>query len=128
MPLNVPCARLYAITRMDVAADFTMGIWVDAVEMANVGVGIGFLGTVRVGEVGKGWAITATLYLLFAGALILFYFSAILGAGDFLVKELLFWEGVLVHGCDCVWGWGLGLGPSLPPSSRYVFIFLIKEG
>ena len=31
--------------------------------------------------------------------------------------------------CWCiVWGWVLGLGPSLPSNSRYVFIFLIKEG
>ena len=86
--------------------------------------GIGFVGKVEVGVVGKGWAITLTLYLLFTGALVLF-FSAFLGTRVFLIKELL-WEGVLV--CNCDWGWGLGLGPSSPYNSRYVFIFLIKEG
>ena len=103
---------------MDVADDFTMGLWMDAVEVATVGVRIGFMGAAGVGVVGKGWAITLTLYLLFAGALVLFFFSAILDPGDFLVKELLFWEGVLVCGCDWVWECGLGLGPSLPSNSR----------
>ena len=63
---------------MDVAADFTMGIWVDAVEVATVGVGaaggIGFMGAVGVGVAGKGWAITLTLYLPFTGALVLHSF------------------------------------------------------
>ena len=60
---------------MDVAADFTTGIWVVEVEVATVGVGtaggIEFLG--NVGMVGKGWAITLTWYLLFTGALALLF-------------------------------------------------------
>ena len=58
-------AKLYTVTRMDMAADFTMGIWLDAVDVAAVGVGIGFTGTDVVGIVGEGWEITLTLYLLF---------------------------------------------------------------
>ena len=50
---------------MDVAAYFMMGIWVDTVDMATVGVGIGLMGADIVGVVGKSWAITLTLYLLF---------------------------------------------------------------
>ena len=95
---------------MDVAADFTMGIQVVAVEVATVGEGaagrIKFMGDIEVGAVGKGWVITVTLYLLFTGVLALLFFSAIFGARVFLVKELLL-EGVLVHGCNWVWGWGL---------------------
>ena len=74
------------------AADFTMGIWVDAVEVATVGAGIGFKGAVRVRVVGMGWSITVIFYLLFTGAVVLLFFSATLGSGDFLVKELLFWK------------------------------------
>ena len=96
--------------------------------MATVWVGIGSMDEDIIGVVGKGWTITLTLYLLFAGTLVLLFFSAILGPGVFLVMELLFWEGVLVGGCDLVWDWGLGLGPNLPSSSRYVFIFQIKDG
>ena len=98
-----------------------------AVEVATVGVGTaGIEFTGAVGVVGKGWAITLTLYLLFTSALALLFFSAILGTRAFLVKELL-WEGMLVSGCNWGWGWGLGLGPSLPTNSRYVFIFFIKD-
>ena len=53
-----------------------------------------------VGVVGKGWEITLTLYLLFTGTLVLLFFSANFGPGAFLVKELLFWKGVLVCGCN----------------------------
>ena len=84
------------------AANSTMDIWVDALDMAAVGVGIGFTGIDVFGVVGKGWAITLTLYLLLAGTLVLLFFSFILGPGDFLVNGLLFWGGVLVHGCDWV--------------------------
>ena len=77
---------------MDIAPDF----WVDALVMAAAGVGIGFTGTDVVGIVGKGWAITLTLYLLFAGTLVLLFFSVILGTGAFLINGLLFWRGVLV--------------------------------
>ena len=76
---------------MNVAADFTTGIWVVAVDVATVGVGsVG--GTGFTGEgwvVGKGWAITLNLYLLFTSALALLFFSAFLGTRNFLVKELL---------------------------------------
>ena len=113
---------------MDVAADFTMGVWVVAVEVATVGVGTaGIEFTDTVGVVGKGWAIALTLYLLFTSALALLFFYAIWGTRVFLVKKLL-WEGVLVCGCNWGWAWGLGLGPSLPSNSRHVFVFLIKEG
>ena len=81
---------------MDVAADLTRGVRVVAVEVATVGVGtvgIEFTHTVRVGVVGMGWAITLTLYLLFTGTLVLLFFSATLGPGVLLFKELLFWEG-----------------------------------
>ena len=65
---------------MDVAADFTMGIWVVTVEMATVGVGtegwIGFMG--RVGVAGIGWVISLTLYLLFTCVLPLLLFSTFL--------------------------------------------------
>ena len=110
--MNFPCAKLYTVTGMDVAVDFTTGIWVDVVDVATVGVGFGFMGTAVLEVVGKGSENTLTLYLLFTGTLVLLFFSAIMGPGIFLVKELLFWEGVLVHGCDWVWGWGLGLGTS----------------
>ena len=107
IPSNFPCAKLYTVTGMVVAADFTTGIWVDAVEVATVGVGtdlIGFTGTDIVGVVGKGWAISLSLHLLFTGALVLLFLSAIFHPGAFLVNGLLFWEGMLVHGCDWVWG------------------------
>ena len=108
------------------AADFTTGIWVGAVEVSIVGVGtagrIGFTG--EVGVEGIGWVITLTLYLLFTSALALLFFSSFMVTKVFLVNEFLSWEGVLVHG----YKWGLGFGPSLPSSSRYVFIFLIKDG
>ena len=80
-----------------------------------------------VGVVGKGLAITLTLYLLFTGALALLFLSAFLGTKAFPVEELL-WEGVVMCGCYWVWGWGLGFGPSLPSNSGYGFIFLIQEG
>ena len=82
------------------AANFTMGIWMDAVDMATVGVGIRLTCVVVVMVVCKGWAITLTLHLLFTGALVLLFLSAILGPGVFLVMQLFFLEGVLVHGCD----------------------------
>ena len=64
------------VTGMVVTADFTMGIWMDAVNMATVGIGTvrsGFMGTDIVGMVGKGCAITLTLYLLFTGTLVLLF-------------------------------------------------------
>ena len=97
IPSNFPCTKLYTVNGMDMAADFTMGIWVVAVEVAAMGVGItGVIGfTGKVGVVGKGWAITLTLYLLFTGALALLFFSDFVGTRVFLVEEKL-WEGVLV--------------------------------
>ena len=67
---------------MDVAADFTTGIWVAVVEVAIVGVGlagrIGFMA--KVGLAGIGWVVALTLNLLFTGALALScFFSAFLG-------------------------------------------------
>ena len=126
--LQISLVPNYIVTGMDVADDFTTGIWVVTVKVATVGVGTagstGFMGEVRVA--GKGWAITLTFYLLFTGALALLFWSTFLGTKAFLVEEFLSWEGVLVHGCNC--GWGLGLGPNLPANSKYVFIFLIREG
>ena len=37
IPSNFPCAKLYTVTRMDMAADFTISIWVDALDVAAVG-------------------------------------------------------------------------------------------
>ena len=65
----------------------------------------------KVGLVGIGWASTLTLNLFFTGALALFFFSAFLGTRDLLV-------------CGSVWSWR----PGLPSSSKYVFIFLIRDG
>ena len=65
---------------METATDFTVDIWVEVVATVEVGiVGVEFTGAVRVGVVGMGWAITLTLYLLFAGTLVLLFFSFILG-------------------------------------------------
>ena len=62
---------------MDMAADFTLDVWVDAVEVATVGVGaaggIGFMDAVGAGVVRKGWAITLTLYLLFTDVVALLF-------------------------------------------------------
>ena len=62
IPLNFPCAKLYTVTGMNGAADFTTDIWDVAVEVATVGVGIaggiGFMG--KVGVVGIGWVNTLT--------------------------------------------------------------------
>ena len=98
-------AKLYTITRMDMAANFTIGVWVEVVATVGVGTaGIEFTGVVGVGVVGMGWVITLTLYLLFTGDLVLLFLSAILGPGIFLVKGLMLWEGVIVLGCNWVWG------------------------
>ena len=98
---------------MDVAKDFTIGIWVVAVEVATVGVdaagGIGLMGEVEVGVVSKGWVITPTLYPLLAGALTLLFFSAFLGTKVLFISKL-FWRIVLVCGCNWGWGWSFGMG------------------
>ena len=128
--ISFPYTKLYTVTGMYMAAAFTTGIWVAAVEMATVGEGSAgrteFMG--KVGMAGIGWMITLILSLLFTGVLALLFFSAFLGTKVFLVEEFLSWKGVLVHGHEWGWGWGLGLGPSLPSSSRYILIFLIKDG
>ena len=105
---------------MDVAADFTMGVWVKVVATVEVDTfGVEFTGPVGVGVVGMSWAITLTLYLLLVGTLVLLFFSFILGPGSFSGHGVVFLGGgALVLGCDWVWGWGLGLGPSLPSKSR----------
>ena len=100
---------------MNVAADFTMGIWVDALDMAAVGVGIGFTGADVVGLVCKSWLITITLYLLFTGALVLLFFSVILGPGTNLFNRFVFGGEVLVCGCDWVWVGTWVLDQAYPP-------------
>ena len=85
-------------------------------------VGVEFTGAIGIGVVGMGWVITLTLYLLFAGSLVLLFLLHILGPGALLVKGLLLWEGALVLGCAWVWGWVLGLGLHLPSNSTYVII------
>ena len=80
---------------------------------------------------GVGWAITITLHLLLVSTVLLLL-SLVLGLGAFLVMGgalvlACSWVG---HGwvcCGLVWGRGLGLGPSLPSSSRYIF-YLLDEG
>ena len=96
---------------MDMAVDFTMGIWLEVLATAEIGiVGVKLTGVVGIGVVGMGWAITLTLYLLSASTLVLLFFCYdILGPGDFLVMWLLFWGGALVLGCGwvgiSVWVW-----------------------
>ena len=96
------------------AADFTTSICVDALDMAAVGVGIGFTGADIV---------TLTLYILFAGSLVPLFFSVILGPGAFLVDGLLFWGGVLVmvvigFGVKA-WVWDQTCPPILGMSSSF---------
>ena len=79
--MNLPCAKLYRIIGMDVAGDFTMDVWVDVLDVVDAGVGIEFTGADVVGVVGKGWAITITLYLVFTGTLVLLFISIILVLG-----------------------------------------------
>ena len=101
---------------MDVVTEFTMGIWEEVVATVGIGtVGLKFTGAIAIGLIGMGWEIALILYLLLLGPLIhLFFSSDILGPRTFLMGLLfwarLVWEGELVFGCDCVWGWGLGLG------------------
>ena len=51
-----------------------------------------------------------------------------LGSWDFPGHGIFILRRVLVLGCNWVWFWVMGLGPSLSPSSRYVFIFQMSEG
>ena len=111
------------------AADFTMGIWVEVVATVGVcAIGVEFTGTVGVGVVGMGWAITFTLYLPLAGTLVLLLFHSSWVLGLFWSWGCYLWRGALVLGCGWVWGWGLGLEPILPSNSRYVFIFQMRKG
>ena len=115
---------------MDATVDLSTGIWVEVVPTVGVG-------AVGIRLEGIGWVNTLTLYLLLA-SMVLFLLSLVLGPGAFLVMGLLFLGGALVLGCGWVghgwvfyrWvcGWGLGLGPSLPSSSKYIFIFWKSEG
>ena len=70
---------------MDVAGDFTTGIWVVAVEVATVEVGLAdrieFMGKGWFADIG--WAITLTLNLLFTGALVLLFIPVFLGTKVF---------------------------------------------
>ena len=109
---------------MDVAADFTTGIWMQVVATVGVDiVGVKFTGAVGVGVVGMGWEITLSLYLLLAGILVLLFFSFTSDPGVFLVTGLLFWGGVLVHGCDWVlggaWVWDQASPPIQVMSSSF---------
>ena len=131
---NFPVANVYTMTGMDSAVDLATGVWVEVV--ATVGVGaIEFTGVVGVGLVGMDWASTLTLYLLL-GSMVLLLLLLVLGPGAFLVTGLVFRGWALVLGCGwvghgwvcCSWGWGLGLGPSLPSISKYIFIFQMREG
>ena len=76
---------------MELAADFTMGIWVETVTTVGVDA-VEFTSVIGVGVVGMGWAITPTLYLLLV-SMAIFFLSFVLGPGDFLVMGLLFWAG-----------------------------------
>ena len=92
---------------MDVDADFTMGVWMEVVATVGVGtVGVKFTGAVGVGVVAMGWAITLTLYLLFAGTLVFLFLSAILVLGFFLLRGYCFGKE-----CWCLAATGLGLRP-----------------
>ena len=88
--LELPWAKLYTVTGMDVAAAFATGIWVVTVEVVTVGVGsagrMQFMG--KVGLVGIGWAIILTLNLLFTSALAFLFLSVFLGVGVFLGEIL----------------------------------------
>ena len=93
---------------MDMAVDFVTGVWVDAVDVATVGVGSGLTGVDVAWVVGKGWTITLTLYLLFAGTLALLFLSATLDPGAFLLMGCYFWEGpwcLFVAGSGAVGFW-----------------------
>ena len=101
---------------MDVAADFTMCIWMDAVDVATVGVGIEFTDTDVVGVVGKGWTITLALCTFFLQVL---WFSSSYQPFwilvPFLVDGLHYFEEGL-HWCMVVikvWGWGQGFETKL---------------
>ena len=99
------------------AADFTMGIWVDAVEVATVkgrdwinGHSWSWGGRQGLGNYPH---FVSSFYRCSGSPL---HFSAILGSGIFLVKELLFWENGLVCGCDWVWAMAWVLGQVCPPT------------
>ena len=88
---------------------------------------------VRAVVVGMSWFRTLTLYPLLA-ITVLFLLLLVFGVGAFLTLGLVL--GWIGHDCVCcgqfcvdwVWDWVIGFGPSLPSSSRYVFIFLTREG
>ena len=126
IPLNLPWAKLYTVTGIDVAvmaADFATGIWVVAIAVTTFGVGsLGKLGFMdNFGLVGIGCAITLTLNLLFTGTLALFFFSTFLGTRVFHGEEFLLGKKVMVCGC----GWGRV--PSVPFNSKHVLNFLIRD-
>ena len=104
--------------------NLTTGVWVEAVAT----VGVSAIGIV---VVSTGWAKTLTLYPLLA-IMVLYALSLALGPGAFLAIGLEVWGWTLVLGCGWVghgWvHWGLGLGPSLPSNSKYIFIFWMREG
>ena len=91
---------------MDMAANLTIGIWVEVV--ATVGVGaVEFTGEVGVGVIVMGWVITVTLYFLLA-SMVLLFLSLVLGLGAFSGHGV-----VILRRCTGAWLWlGLGLGPA----------------
>ena len=74
---------------MDVAADFTSGVWMEPIATNGVGAAE-FTGAVEVGVVGMGWAIILTFYLLLVSTVLLFL-RFVLGPEAFLVMGLVFW-------------------------------------
>ena len=109
---------------MNTAVDLVTGIWGEAVAIVGAGA-VEFTGAAGVGVVGMGWAITFTLYLPLA-SMVLLFLSLVLGPRASLVMGLAIWGDALVLGCSWVWGWSLGMGPSLPSNSKY--IFWMREG
>ena len=108
---------------MDVAVDLVNGVWVEVV--ATVGAG-----AVEVGVEGVDWVSTLTLYLLLV-IMVLFLLSRtfVSGLGAFLTMGLVFgWAGHSWVCCSWVRGQDLGLRPSFPSNSKYVFIFQMREG
>ena len=109
------------------AEDFTMDVWVEVVTTVGVGtVGVKFTGVFGVGVFGMGWAITLTLYLgEYSGSYLL---SIHIGSWGFSVHGIVILGRGAGAWLQLALGRGLGLGPSLPSSSRYILIFQMREG
>ena len=124
-----PFAKLYTITGMVMAADFTTAIWVEVV--ATVG-GRHSLGQIHWHSWSWGGKYALDNYPYFISSFGGHSDSSLLfihlGSWGFSSHGLLFWGGMQVLGCVWVWSCGLGLVPSLSSNSRYVFIFQMREG